>query len=253
MRARAIVIKKQNSNEYDQLITCYTREFGKLTAVAKSVLKNNSIQAMHLDVLNMVDFELVTGRSMPIIASAQLENGYCHLKKSLARLAMSYFFIEVIDKFVFDNERDDIFWNFLTDILDGLDRNTVLSDDEMSVFFRKKQAEFLAIMGHAPNMAECTKCYRPAKGNYTAYSVELGGVLCPDCFLAGNRGVIVRKGPDFSSSTESRDRKIEDPRFASSGFAGRANRDGDNISEIIFENIGGKKLESLSFINSVVK
>ena len=62
MKTRAIVLKKQNTNEYDQLVTCYTEEFGKLTAIAKSVLKPSSIQAMHLDLFNLVDFELVSGR-----------------------------------------------------------------------------------------------------------------------------------------------------------------------------------------------
>ena len=57
MVTKAIIIKKQNTNEYDQWVTCYTEEFGKLKTVAKSILKPSSIQALHLDVFNLVEFE----------------------------------------------------------------------------------------------------------------------------------------------------------------------------------------------------
>ncbi len=222
MRTKAIIIKKQNTNEYDQLVICYTEEFGKLTAVARSVLKKDSIQAMHLDVLNMVNFELVNGRAIPIITSAQLENGYHHLKSNLASLALAYFFIEIIDKLVFDNEKDVVFWQFLADLIGDLDRKAATGGHELSSFFRNKQQEFLTVMGYTPNMSECSRCSCYVKGSYAAYSIELGGILCSDCFLSGCRGVFLR------------------------------NSDA-NLAEIIFENIAGKKLESLSFIHSVVK
>jgi len=120
---RAIILKKQDTNEYDQWVTCYTKEFGKLTAVAKSVLKPGSIQGMHLDVLNLVDFELISGRGMPIISAAQVENSYRNLKSSYKSIAAAYFFLETIDKLVFENDSDPILWKFLVETLENLDKN----------------------------------------------------------------------------------------------------------------------------------
>ena len=80
MRTKAIIIKKQMTKEYDQLITCYSQEWGKLTAIAKSSLKESSIQGMHLDVLNLVDFDLINGRATPIITGAQSENTFSHIR-----------------------------------------------------------------------------------------------------------------------------------------------------------------------------
>ena len=108
MRTKAIIIKKQNTNEYDQFVTCYTQEFGKLTAIAKSVLKHGSIQAMHLDVFNLVDFELVQGRSLPIIAGAQSENSLGILRAQSV-FGGCAFFSEIIDKMVPELEKDENF------------------------------------------------------------------------------------------------------------------------------------------------
>jgi len=101
MITRAIILKKQNTNEYDQWVTCYTEDFGKLKTVAKSILKPSSIQSLHLDIFNLVEFELINGRGMPIVTGAQLVNSYMGIKKSLVKTAVAYFFAEAVDKMVF--------------------------------------------------------------------------------------------------------------------------------------------------------
>lgn len=148
MRTRAIIIKKQNTNEYDQFVTCYTQEFGKIFAIAKSVLKPTSIQAMHLDVLNLVEFELINGRAMPIIAGAQSENSYRELKNSIPSLAVAYFFSEIIDKMVSELEKDEKLWNFMTDLFDKLNRF-----EPGLTFLRQKQFTLLGLLGYSPKIA----------------------------------------------------------------------------------------------------
>lgn len=152
MRTKAIVIKKQNTNEYDQFVTCYTQEFGKLTAIAKSILKPTSIQAMHLDVLNLVEFELINGKAMPIIAGAQSENSYRDLKDSVPSLAVAHFFSEVIDKMIPELDKDEKLWNFMTDLLDKLNRF-----EPSLIFLRQKQFALLGLLGYSPE----TKQARP--------------------------------------------------------------------------------------------
>lgn len=148
MRTRAIIIKKQNTNEYDQFVTCYTQEFGKLTAIAKSILKPTSIQAMHLDVLNLVEFELINGKAMPIIAGAQSENSYRDLKDSIPSLAVAHFFSEVIDKMVPELDKDEQLWNFMTDLFDKLNRF-----EPSLTFLRQKQFYLLGLLGYSPEIA----------------------------------------------------------------------------------------------------
>ena len=148
MRTKAIIIKKQNTNEYDQFVTCYTQEFGKLTAIAKSVLKPSSIQAMHLDVLNLVEFELINGKAIPIIAGAQSENSYRELKNSISSLATAYFFTEVVDKMVPEMEKDDQLWSFMIDLLDKLNRF-----EPGLTFLRQKQFYLLGLLGYSPEVA----------------------------------------------------------------------------------------------------
>ncbi|MDO8496586.1 MAG: DNA repair protein RecO [bacterium] len=220
MRTKAIILKKQNTNEYDQLVTCYTEEFGKVTAVAKSVLKPSSIQAMHLDIFNLVDFELLNGRATPIITGAQAEKTYPNLKNNLACLAVGYFFAETADKLFFEYQKDEEIWNFLNSLVEKLDAEPV----DMGEFLKSEQVEFFNILGYAPNLDECTFCSAQIDGHLTMYSIEARGGICQDCFLSGQRGIILKNG-DWQSSI---------------------------VLGSLFEGLVEKKLHSLSFIKAVL-
>ncbi len=143
MRTRAIIIKKQNTNEYDQFVICYTQEFGKLTAIAKSILKPTSIQSMHLDNLNLVDFELIEGKAMPIIAGAQSEKSFYKIKNSITSLAVAHFFSEIVEKMVPELEKDEKLWSFMVKLLSDLDN----SKPDLQ-FLRQRQATLLGLLGY---------------------------------------------------------------------------------------------------------
>ena len=223
MQTRAIILKKQNTNEYDQLVTCYTEEFGKVTAIAKSVLKPSSVQAMHLDLFNLVEFDLVSGRGMPIVTGAQAEQTYSGLKNNLLNLAVAYFFTETIDKMAFEYQRDNELWNFLIPLFQNLNRQDLFKQVlPVSAYLKTKQLEFLSILGYAPNLSDCIFC---SGSELIAYNTQVRGVVCKTCFLNGQEGIVV-KDKDFLS---------------------------EPVLDSIFESLVERKLYSLSFINSVLK
>ncbi len=144
MRTQALIIRKQKTGEHDQLITCYTREHGKLMAIAKGSLKSSSLQSMQLDTFNLVEFELVNGRAVPIIAAAECLEAHHGIRQSLSRLATAYFFGEVVERIVFDHQRDDQLWNFLLSVFGKLNQ-----EGASLSLFRQWQAELLGVLGYS--------------------------------------------------------------------------------------------------------
>lgn len=145
---KSIIVKKTAVNEFDEQVVCYTEEKGKITAVARSILKPHSKQAMHLDILNLVDFELVNGSAgwrLPIITSAQASHAYLGIKSSLAKTAAASFFMEVIDKVMYEHEKDPGFWEFMLLVLSELEK---MPEPEVENFFRNAQNRLAKIMGY---------------------------------------------------------------------------------------------------------
>ena len=261
MRTRAIILKKQNTGEYDQLITCYTEEFGKLTAVAKSALKPNSIQAMHLDIFNLVDFELINGRATPIIAGAQAERMYSDMKTNLPALAGAYFFAEVFDRLVFDYQRDDEMWGFLTNLLEDFDKTTPtttcrgsdqsVGEENFKELFKEKQASLISLLGYAPNMSECIFCSSQNSSDLLAYSPEGRGMVCKNCFFGGQRGIVLKNKElpsyDDCHTTTARLRSVAAPLRYAQGLLSIS------VMNAIFESLAERELHSLKFIRNVLE
>ena len=156
----AIILKKIATREWDQLVVCYTRDFGKQTYIAKSLSRPTSKQVCHLDVLNLVDFELVqkngssglTTGSMPIVTSAYSLDNFARLKQSLSALAVSSYLLEVFDKFVFDNDSDEKLWQFLNSKLAFLDEQAIRGDCDWQKTLNDTQNQTLAVLGFDRNI-----------------------------------------------------------------------------------------------------
>jgi len=221
LRTKAIILKKQNTGEYDQLVICYTQEFGKVLAIAKSILKPNSIQAMHLDVFNLVGFELINGRATPIIAGAQAENLFGGIKSDLVRLSAAYLFTEIIDKLAFEYQKDESLWDFLLTTLDKLD----VGQNYLKEFIRERQVEFLNILGYAPNLNDCAFCGRSNLVGSVAYNAQARGIVCKDCFLGGQGGIVI-KDKDWLSGS---------------------------VLDNIFESLAERKINSLNLVRSMLQ
>ncbi|MDP4001442.1 MAG: DNA repair protein RecO [bacterium] len=235
MRTRAIVIRKQQANEYDQIVTLYSEDFGTMCAMARGVCKPTSVQSMHLELLNTVEFEVIHGKSLPIISSAVMSHQHLNIKESLPKLVAVQFFTEVLDKIAFENEKDAHLWEFLNTML--VDFDNVPSGDVLPLF-RKHQAGFLKVLGYAPQIERCVVCSTdPMVGTerMIALSTELGGVMCADCFLAGGQGVLLEKA-DLGSLTGS----------------GPISTGRHSALDTFFEYTVGRKISSLSFLYSVI-
>ena len=240
MLTKAIIIKKENTNEYDQWVTCYTEEFGKLRAVAKSILKPSSVQSLHLDIFNLAEFELINGRGMPIITGAQAVNSYPGIKSSLAKTAVAYFFVEAVDKMVFENDKDEKLWDFLVSFLGKLDTACPV-DTPCPVLFRKGQARLLDVLGYLPETGSCRVCDdKLGDGNFGAFNHLMGGVVCKKCFLSGHGGILI-SNEDFNLLKYGHAVSI----FRHGVSYGKSVLDG------MFEYISGDKFYSLELLNMV--
>ncbi|MDO8494934.1 MAG: DNA repair protein RecO [bacterium] len=147
MISRGIVIKKTDIGEDNQLITFYTRDFGKLMGVAKSVKKRTSKQASHLELFNLVDFLLVGAKGHPIVASAQSLEAFVGIKDSLVKSAAGFFLLESFHRLVYDNEKDGRLWNFLEQSLRELNTEE-LEDKKVTEWMLNLKKELLNILGY---------------------------------------------------------------------------------------------------------
>ncbi len=96
--AKALVLKRVNTGEYDRILTLLTPEQGKIVAVAKGVRRLTSKQRAFLEPGNYVTIFLVKTSSLPLIIQTKLMNDFSQLKKNLKSVKKLVEILEIIDQ-----------------------------------------------------------------------------------------------------------------------------------------------------------
>ncbi len=127
LKTKAIVLKRSNYKEADRLITLYTEEKGKITAIAKGIRKITSTKRGHLELFNLVDMQAVDHKGWYILTQAESIKTYSKIKDTLAITAYGYYICEIFEKLVPEAEPSDILFKLLSKTLAYIDRSPSLT------------------------------------------------------------------------------------------------------------------------------
>jgi DNA repair protein RecO (recombination protein O) len=177
IRVHAIVLRHADWGEADRLVTLYTREQGKLRAVAKGARKITSRKAGHLEPFTQVKLQLSRGRDLYIVTQADTIDAYLPLRENLILTGNASYVVELLDRFVYEEEgANPTLFRLLADTLQRL---AEAGDTWLAV--RYYEMRLLDYLGFRPQLFECANCGREIKAEDQFFSFTLGGVICPRC------------------------------------------------------------------------
>ena len=176
-RAEAVVLRHSNWGEADRLLTLYTREQGKLRAVAKGVRKIRSHKAGHLEPFTHITLQLARSRDLPIVTQVETIDPYLPLREDLTRTGYAAYVLELLDRFTYEEEGGSPkLFSLLTETLGRLS-----GTGEIWTIVRYYEMRLLDFLGFRPQLFECANCRAEIKPVDQFFSPSAGGVICPSC------------------------------------------------------------------------
>lgn len=177
IRVHAIILRHADWGEADRLVTLYTREQGKIRAVAKGARKITSRKAGHLEPFTHVKLQLSRGRDLFIVTQADTIDAYLPLRETLVLTGYASYVVELLDRFVYEQERaNPTLFRLLADTLKRL-----VDKGDIWLAVRYYEIRLLDILGFRPQLLECANCGREIKAEDQFFSFSSGGVICPRC------------------------------------------------------------------------
>lgn len=178
-QVEGIVLKHFDLGERDRIITFYTRERGKVRAVAVNIRSGKSSLSSGLDLFTYTHLHIYQGRSLARIKSCQPVNYFFPLRQDLLRLACASYAGELIYAFSQEEDRNqDLFFLFLTTLhlLAEKDKK------ELELVTRVFELRSLVFLGYWPVLDRCVLCQCAGDLLKVAgFSPQEGGVLCSRC------------------------------------------------------------------------
>ena len=178
-RAEALTLKTAPFGEADLLVTLFSREEGKLRAVAKGARRPTGKLVGHLEPLTFTRLALNRGRNLDVVSQAQTLDNFTPLKSNLTALSKGLYVAELVDGFGSEASPNEPLLRLALDTLAALGRAP--EDDLPLLYF---QLHLLAVSGLLPELHCCVECRRPLEPGRHRYSAAGGGVFCPDCATA---------------------------------------------------------------------
>ena len=97
LRTEGVVLSQKNFAEADRLLTIYTRDFGKLHALAKGVRRPKSKKAGHTQLGNWCKILIVRGKSLDLITEIETKRAFGFENLSVQKAVEIYHFLELVN------------------------------------------------------------------------------------------------------------------------------------------------------------
>lgn len=108
-----LILKRSDLGEADSLFTIYTRDFGKIRALAQGIKKRGAKLRGHLEPLSLSSISFVSGRNGPRLTSAVLQSSFPEVRSFCDKLSVGLYMASLIDKECLEGEKDESLWEFL--------------------------------------------------------------------------------------------------------------------------------------------
>ena len=175
-RADALVLKSVPLGEADLLVTLFSREAGKVRAVAKGARRSTAKLVGHLEPLTVTRLALSRGRSLDVVSQAETLENFTSLKTDLAAVSRGLQVAELVDGFGSESSPNEPLYQLALSTLSAIGQAP--GDDLPLLHF---QLHLLAVSGLLPELRNCVECRRDIEPDRHRYSADGGGVFCPDC------------------------------------------------------------------------
>lgn len=175
-RCQSIVLRRVNVGEADRIITLYTREKGKLAAVAKGARKGLSKLSGATELFTFGKYFLASGRELDILTQAEIKEPFPTIRTDLKRIAYATYFVELINNLIEEREPNYDLFDTLLSALYLLEGGV-----DPEIVGRYFELQVMSMLGYRPELDRCIRCDAEPITDQVAFSPSLGGRVCPEC------------------------------------------------------------------------
>lgn len=132
-KAQGIVIKRVNINEADRILTVFTREYGKITLLAKGVRRITSRRSPNIELFNEIRFSVFKGKSLDILTEVQVLETYPVLRENLDTVGLGYYVSELVEGMCAEQQPYSDIYDVFSQILHELNDRAVAQFEKILI------------------------------------------------------------------------------------------------------------------------
>lgn len=182
----ALIIGSMRYREADRILTLYTRERGRLGALARGARRTSSKMGGRLEPFSLVRVTLHPGRSLYTVVGVDTMRTFQSVRDELFRMQEGARLLAWVKRLFPQEEANPAVFNLLVRAVAGLAAADAPGAAKIVLATRLK---LLVLLGYAPDLSGCAVC-GGAEGLFS-YCPARGGLVCEECLAAGEEGFAI--------------------------------------------------------------
>lgn len=195
-KTQGIIIKRNNFLESSLILDIYTKDYGKVEAVARSARKVKGKLKGHLELFLDTELILARGKNIDTITSSLTINSFSNLRNNLEISYGAYYILELVDKMTIEGHQDERVFYLLNRVLLFLDKfvdsnvenNYNIEYHLIILFF---QVNLLNLTGFSPELNKCVSCSKSINLGKNYFSFSMGGVVGSECTSKDVKSILI--------------------------------------------------------------
>lgn len=183
VKAEAVILKSIDFQETSKILTLYTREYGRVSVIAKGARKIRSRFGAALELLSHVSlvYFYKESREVHTLSDCQIVSPFLNIRNSVEKTYVGLVMVEVLNRAVHGHEVNPALFNLLVAALKALDEP---GQHPLKVLWRF-ELRFSDQMGFKPEFYRCGHCEDPDSRRSLRFSAGLGRIGCGECTESG--------------------------------------------------------------------
>lgn len=173
LKTRGIVVKEVGTGEADKIITIFSRNRGRISAMVKGGKRPRSKLTAGSQLLCYSEFVLFSGKEMYSVNSCEVLEPFYEIRNDMVKLTYAVHFLDIVLEVIRENQLLPKLLQLLLNSLYMLAKTEKLPELVSRVF----ELRTLSTVGYAPHVRDCMLCGHEAVKLY-AFSFTKCGFIC---------------------------------------------------------------------------
>lgn len=195
LKTQGIVIKEVNTGEADKIITLFTRNRGRISALSRGGKRPKSKLAAASQIMCYGDYVLYSGREIYTVNSCEVIEPFYEIRNDMVKLTYAAHFMDIVLEIVQENQPAPKLLQLLLNSLYMLAK----TEKQPELVSRIFELRALTTAGYAPYVGKCVNCGQESE-KYFSFSFEKSGFLCDreECLATDRLSVLLSPGASMA-------------------------------------------------------
>ncbi|KUG04335.1 dna recombination and repair protein reco [hydrocarbon metagenome] len=172
-QSRSIILRTSDLREADKIVSLFSEQEGKISAVARGVKKPKSSLRVCVQPFCHSLLYFSSGRELDLITQGKLIEFYGNTREDMQRMLYAVYIMELLDKSLMERMPLRELYIHTLQVLEYMNQWGI-----NPLIIRSFELKLLMCLGYTPLLDHCINCGSP---RVTAFDMPEGSAICDEC------------------------------------------------------------------------